>query len=147
MRYLNTFESHNSIYSGNRPNIPQEELDRHLDEIRSAFIEYIDEFDIELIPDDLDEDDDSQPGLYYNLYWSWQDIKRNQLGFEFSIYLYWSDKRNKKIFVDKFFEFYSKLEDVKSHLKSMGYEMRYDGLDAEEFSEDPDEFCIKIYWS
>jgi hypothetical protein len=141
MKHLNTFESHN------RPHIPQEELDKHLDEIKSAFIEYIDEFDIELIPDDLDLDDDSQPGIYYNLYWSWHDTRRKKIGFEFSIYLYWNDKRTKKIFVDKFFEFYSKLEYVKSHLKSMGYEMRYDGLNVKEFSEDPDEFCIKIsYW-
>lgn len=141
MKHLNTFES----YKG--PSIPQEELDRFLDEIKSAFIEYIDEYDIEPIPDDLDENDDSKPGLYYNLYWSWHDTRRKKIGFEFSIYLYWNDKRTKTIFVDRFFEFYDKLEDVKSHLKSMGYEMRYDGLDEEEFSEDPDEFCIKIsYW-
>ena len=59
MKHLNTFES----YKG--PSIPQEELDRFLDEIKSAFIDYIDEFDIEPIPDDLDENDDSNPGLYY----------------------------------------------------------------------------------
>ena len=139
MKYLKRFENLNSL--------TPEEVQFHLDEIKSAFLEYTDEFDIEQIPDDLDEDDDSMPGLYYNLYWDWHDKNRKRIGFEFSIYLYWSDKRNKKIFVDKFFEFYSKLEDVKSHLKSMGYEMRYDGLDAEEFSEDPDEFCIKISYS
>jgi hypothetical protein len=29
----------------------------------------------------------------------------------------------------------------------MGYDVRYDGLDEEEFSEDPDEFCVKISYS
>jgi len=106
MKHLNTFESYK------RPSIPQEELDRFLDEIKSAFIEYIDEYDIELIPDDLDENDDSKPGIYYNLYWSWHDTRRKKIGFEFSIYLYWNDKRTKTIFVDRFFEFYDKLEDV-----------------------------------
>ena len=63
-------------------NMSQEELDRFLDEIKSAFIEYIDEFDIEPIPDDLDENDDSKPGLYYNLYWSWHDTRRKKIGFD-----------------------------------------------------------------
>jgi hypothetical protein len=77
MKHLNTFES----YGYNKPHIPQEELNRYLDEIKSAFLEYIDEFDIEQIPDDLDEDDDSMPGLYYNLYWDWYDKNRKRIGF------------------------------------------------------------------
>lgn len=140
MKYLKKFENHNS-------KISQEDLDIMLDEIKSSFIEYLDEYNIELIPDDLEEDDDSDPGIYYNLHWSWHDIKRKQIGFELPIYIYWNDERSKSIFVNRFFEFYDKLEDIKSHLKSMGYNMKYDGIDEEEFSEDPDEFCIKIsYW-
>ncbi len=141
MKYLKKFESN---FVTNRPNIPKEDLDRMLDEIKSAFIEYLDEYDIELIPDDLDEDDDSKPGLYYNLWWNWHDTRNKKIGFELPIYIYWNDERSKSIFVNRFFEFYDKLEDIKSHLESMGYQMRYDGIDEEEFSEDPNEFCIKI---
>jgi hypothetical protein len=143
MKYLKYFEGADNSKS----DIPQEDLDRMLDEIKSTFIEYLDEYDIELIPDDLDENDDSRTGLYYDLWWNWYDTRNKKIEFEFSIYIYWNDNFNKSLVVNRFYKFYDKLEDIKSHLESMGYKMRYDGIDEEEFSEDPDEFCIKInYW-
>ncbi len=72
MKYLKKFED---------LDLAKEDIQFHLDEVKSIFQEYIDEYDIELIPDDLDEDDNSRPGLYYNLYSSWTDSKRKQIGF------------------------------------------------------------------
>jgi hypothetical protein len=143
MKYLKYFEGTDNSKS----DIPQEDLDRMLDEIKSAFIEYLDEYDIELIPDDFLSHHFHLTGLYYDLWWNWYDTRNKKIGFEFSIYIYWNDNFSKSLVVNRFYNFYDKLEDVKSHLESMGYQMRYDGIDEEEFSEDPDEFCIKIsYW-
>jgi hypothetical protein len=125
MKYLKYFEGTDNSKS----DIPQEDLDRMLDEIKSAFIEYLDEYDIELIPDDLDENDDSRTGLYYDLWWNWYDTRNKKIGFEFSIYIYWNDNFSKSLVVNRFYNFYDKLEDIKSHLDSMGYQMRYDGID------------------
>ena len=135
MKYLKKFED---------LDLAKEDIQFHLDEVKSIFQEYIDEYDIELIPDDLDEDDNSRPGLYYNLYSSWTDYKRKQIGFELPIYIYWNGEFSKSLVINRFYKFYDKLEDMKSRLESMGYNMRYDGINKEEFSEDPDGFFIKI---
>lgn len=55
MKYLKLYEDLNNI-------------DYHLDEVKMIFFDYIDEYDMEELPEDLEEDDTSRPGLYYNLY-------------------------------------------------------------------------------
>jgi hypothetical protein len=55
MKYLKMYEDLNNI-------------DYHLDEVKMIFFDYIDKYDMEELPEDLEEDDTSRPGLYYNIY-------------------------------------------------------------------------------
>ena len=59
MKYLKRFENLNSL--------TPEEVQFHLGEIKDLFQDYIDEYNIDELPDDLDEDDDSKPGIYYHI--------------------------------------------------------------------------------
>jgi hypothetical protein len=59
MKYLKRFENLNSL--------TPEQVEFHLGEIKDLFQYYIDEYNIEEIPDDMDEDDDSRPGIYYHI--------------------------------------------------------------------------------
>jgi hypothetical protein len=47
--------------------LSEDERKYHLDEIKSIFQDYIDEYNIDELPDDLDENDDSRPGIYYHI--------------------------------------------------------------------------------
>lgn len=55
MKYLKMYEDLNNI-------------DYHLDEVKMIFFDYIDKYDMEELPEDLEEDDTSRPGIYYDIY-------------------------------------------------------------------------------
>jgi len=59
MKYLKRFENINTL--------SEDERQYHLEEIKSLFQDYIDEYNIDELPDDLDENDDSRPGIYYHI--------------------------------------------------------------------------------
>ena len=59
MKYLKRFENINTL--------SEDERQYHLDEIKSLFQDYIDEYNIDELPDDLDENDDSRTGIYYHI--------------------------------------------------------------------------------
>ena len=57
MKYIKKFEQTNTL--------SESEREYHLNEIHDLFLDCIDEYNIEELPDDMDEDDDSKPGIYY----------------------------------------------------------------------------------
>ena len=114
MKYLKEFESYN---------IPEkEDIQVHLDEIKSVFQEYIDDFNIEELPADLDEDDDTVTGLFYHLYWYGTDKKREKIHFQFDFYIYDNEDRD---FRYKFIEFLKFKDEIKKSLTSRGYDVVY----------------------
>ena len=117
MKYLKKFEDLD--VSENRS---KEEIQSHLDEIKSVFQEYIDDFDIEELPADLEEDDDSVSGLFYHLYWYATDKRRGKLLFQFDFYIYDNENRD---FRYKFIEFLKFKDEIKKSLTSRGYGVVY----------------------
>jgi len=61
MKYLKKFESEKNILTR------KEILDLKI-LIKDILQSVIDKYDLEELPDDMEEDDDSNPGLYYHLY-------------------------------------------------------------------------------
>lgn len=66
MKYLKKFESEKIIMTR------KEILDLEMT-IKDILQDVIDKYDLEELPDDMEEDDDSNPGLYYHLYWMGHD--------------------------------------------------------------------------
>jgi hypothetical protein len=121
MKHLKKFEDLD--VSENRS---KEEIQSHLDEIKSVFQEYIDDFDIEELPADLEadphadqEDDDSVSGLFYHLY---KRRGMNLLLFQFDFYLYDNEDGD---FINKFIRFLEFKDEIKKSLTSRGYDVSY----------------------
>lgn len=112
MKYLKKFESLSK----------NDEIDTHLDEIKSVFQEYIDDFYIEELPADLEEDDDTVTGLFYHLYWYATDKRREKMLFQFDFYIYDNENRD---FRDKFIQFLKFKDEIKNSLTSRGYQVTY----------------------
>lgn len=157
MKYLKYFETKNS------------QITDHLDDIKSILYDLIDEYGIQELPDDLDEDDDSKPGIYYHLA-NFYDIAektrggRNQLrrphveiifvcvgDWKLEFYLgdpNWtkkdSDEANLKWY--KYFEIIkNKVPILANRLEKMGYRVKYDEIPDKEELKDDSEFTIQIY--
>jgi hypothetical protein len=125
MKYLKTFENSDT----DKPDITS-----HLTTIKAIFQDYIDEYDIEELPDDLDEDDDTRPGFYYHLYWVGTDFNRRKLYFEFNVYVihfdgYINDYYDTESFKNQYNILNKKVENfiknndkIKSQLKSFDYD-------------------------
>ncbi len=160
MKYLKYFETKNS------------QITDHLDDIKSILYDLIDEYGIQELPDDLDEDDDSKPGIYYHLV-DFYDIaektrgRNNQLrrphielifycigGWELDSYLgdpNWTKKDAEQSNL-KWYKYFDIIEKevpmIVNRLKSMGYKVKYDTADdapdRQELKDDS-EFFIGIY--
>jgi hypothetical protein len=135
MKYLKRFENLNSL--------TPEQVEFHLGEIKDLFQDYIDEYNIEELPDDMEEDDDSKPGIYYHIS-DFSEIaekhrrpngvlRRSQ--FELTLYCTspwygesWRDEDEKKknIIWERYFKLIS--EDIEKYierLKDSGYIIKY----------------------
>jgi hypothetical protein len=135
MKYLKRFENLNSL--------TPEQVEFHLEEIKDLFQDYIDEYNIEELPDDMEEDDDSKPGIYYHIS-DFSEIaekhrrpngvlRRSQ--FELTLYCTspwygesWrdEDKKKKNIIWERYFKLIS--EDIEKYierLKDSGYIIKY----------------------
>lgn len=159
MKYLKYFENNS---------LSKDEIQYHLDEIKNLFQDYIDEYNIDELPDDLEEDDDSRPGIYYHIadFSEIADRHRRPNGvlrrpqFELTLYCYsefylnwylgdkdWTeeDAKEKNVLWYKYFKLIG--EDISKfaeRLREVGYIVKYEiPEDMEELVED-DEFNIFI---
>ena len=123
MKYLKKFED---------LDLAKEDIQFHLDELKSIFQEYIDDFDIEELPADLEadphadqEDDDSVSGLFYHLYKrrgkTYMNLSSFAL-FQFDFYLYDNEDGD---FINKFIRFLEFKDEIKKSLTSRGYDVSY----------------------
>lgn len=155
MKYLKRFENLNSL--------TPEEVQFHLGEIKDLFQDYIDEYNIDELPDDLDEDDDSKPGIYYHIS-DFSEIAHKfrrpngvlrRCQFELTLYCpspwygeSWRDEeeRDKNIIWERYFKLIGEdIENYADRLRQAGYIVKYSMPEelVEELVED-DEFNIFI---
>jgi hypothetical protein len=125
MKYLKKFEN---------IEISEAEKKHLLDQIKFVFFDLVDDFDMEEIPEDLNEQDDTRPGLYYHLYQSWVDLKRSKVGFELVIYIF--DRLRQNIFHEKFLKLHERLPELQNQLESMGFKVHYHELSEDEIRDD-----------
>lgn len=115
MKYLKMYEDLNNI-------------DYHLDEVKMIFFDYIDKYDMEELPEDLEEDDTSRPGIYYDIY-----VVDNNKEISLTIYcqsewvqdwLVGGDDNLNKLW-KKFDKFIDELPKFRERLESAGYIIYY----------------------
>jgi len=160
MKYLKKFENLNTLTT--------DQIKFHLGEIKDIFQDYIDEYNIDELPDDLEEDDDSRPGIYYHIvdFSEIADKQRRPNGvlrrcqFELTLYcvgqfyLNWylgdkdwteEDAKEKNVIWYKYFKLIG--EDINKfveRLREVGYIVEYEiPEDMEELVQDED-FTILI---
>jgi len=148
--------------------LSEDERQYHLDEIKSIFQDYIDEYNIDELPDDLDENDDSRPGIYYHIadFSEIADKYRRSNGvlrrpqFELTLYytgqfyLNWylgdkdwteEDAKEKNVLWYKYFKLIG--EDISKfveRLREVGYIVKYEIPEDIEELKDDSEFNIFI---
>jgi 6-pyruvoyl-tetrahydropterin synthase len=149
MKYLKYFENNS---------LSEDDISYHLDEIKNIFQDYIDEYDIEELPDDLEENDDSKPGIYYHIYNFCEAtdkfrrpngvLRRSQ--FELTLYCY-GEFTHKNIIWEKYFKLIAEdIDKYAERLREVGYIVKYElpvelvrDHNPEQLVEDP-EFNISI---
>jgi len=111
MKYLKYFENNNNS---------NHNIEDHIDEVKSVLYDIIDNYDIEEIPDDLDENDHSRPGIYYYIYGG---ISSDS---DISIIFYCPTDWFSEI-LDKYFILIKKeIPILAERLRRMGYDVKYD---------------------
>lgn len=80
MKYLKKFESGKNIMTR------KEILDLEMS-IKDILQDVIDKYDLEELPDDMEEDDDSNPGLYYHLHYLGHATTHSLVYFECGFHL------------------------------------------------------------
>lgn len=153
MKYLKYFENLNTL--------TPEQIKFHLGEIKDIFQDYIDEYNIEELPDDLDENDDSRPGIYYYIsdFSEIADKQRRPNGvlrrcqFELTLYCQspwygetWreDEEKEKNVIWERYFKLIKDISKFVERLREVGYIVKYEvPEDIEELVED-DEFNILI---
>ena len=146
MRYLKKFEQTNVLSDSER--------EYHLNEIHDLFLDCIDEYNIEELPDDMDEDDDSKPGIYYHIsdFSEIADKFRRENGvlrrcqFELSLYCvgkYYPDDVSETW--DKYFKLIGNgINNYANRLKQAGYFVKYELSENIEDLVEDSEFNIFI---
>ena len=149
--------------------LSEDDRQYHLDEIKSIFQDYIDEYNIDELPDDLDENDDSRPGIYYHIadFSEIADRHRRPNGvlrrpqFELTLYCYsefylnwylgdkdWTeeDAKEKNVLWYKYFKLIG--EDISKFVERLreagGYIVKYEIPEDIEELKDDSEFNIFI---
>lgn len=155
MKYLKTYEAYESMI------LSKSEIEYHLDEIKNIFQYYIDEYNIDELPDDLDENDDSRPGIYYYIS-DFSEIAEKQrrpngvlrrCQFELTLYCQspwygetWreDEEKEKNVIWKRYFKLIGDIDKFAERLREVGYIVKYEiPEDIEELVED-DEFNILI---
>jgi hypothetical protein len=117
MKYLKTFEN---IHT----DIP--DISSHLERIKAIFQDYIDEYDMEEFPDNLDGIIDEESGFFYQIFYVKTDYDKRTLLFRVKIVVnidYPSTTFSfRKSLENKAKEFYDKQEIIEDQLKSFDYE-------------------------
>jgi len=153
MKYLKYFENNS---------LSEDERQYHFDEIKSIFQDYIDEYNIDELPDDLDYGDYSRPGIYYHIsdFYDIAEKSRRDNGslrrcqYELTLYCptEWTVDLDKEDPKYKIWSNYVKIiqqevPEFVDRLQSIGYRSKYDELDQDDILEllvDDDEFTIQI---
>jgi len=142
MKYLKKFNESVGLSSEDREELKQEIMD--------YFQEIIDEFDLEELPDDLTEDDDT-PGIFYHIYeHSTLRDSQDRIGYDFVKIVIWVGNN----FIDKFKTLKSDLSQLCERLNRRGYrviEQDFDEyveyfLQQEETGYVPEPYEIMIYY-
>lgn len=143
MKYIKLFESFDASDYGFSPDNQADQ--EKVDEIKDIFQDYIDEYNLEPLPMNLnteDFDDVANKGLYYDISGFYDGI--NQFIIQIDIYIQsknylpyskdnviedWiSSKDERNIYWKLFFQLYEELTNFVKRINAIGYEVRYSDL-------------------